>query len=113
MGESAVARIQERPMESIIELPSQANLVEENVKNTTIIDSVNTIQRQENASTQRNSSQYKITENIVQERHLVFIRSRVVDKGARARGRGRGRGRGAKRQGVREEDRRFRTAVSR
>lgn len=90
--EPAVARTRGRPMESIVQLPSQEDMEDA----TTETEPVSLIQRQKNAFIQRNSSHLEITKNIVPERQLVFTKNWVAD---RARGRGRGRGRGQARQG--------------
>ncbi len=62
--ELVVARIRERFLDIIIELSSQAELSK--------------IISQEEISTQRNSSQFEMIENVVSSKKQVFIRDRVV-----------------------------------
>lgn len=52
---------------------------------------INSIERQKNAFIQRDLFQFEITENIVPERHLTFIKNRIVDKNRRNKNRNKGR----------------------
>ncbi len=62
--EFTVMRDRERSVESIIELLSQADLMKEEIFSQT---------RREEASTQRSSSQFEMTENVVSSRKQVSI----------------------------------------
>jgi hypothetical protein len=69
--ESAVVKSRDRSIEFIIKSLSQANLLK---------SSDQEINSQEEAFTQRNSSQFEIIENIVTERQTVSVRERVDNR---------------------------------
>ncbi len=80
--ESAVARDRERSVRSIIELSSQADLMKmmNEMMKDVMKDQIFSQTRREEVSTQRNSSQFEMIENVVSSRKQVFVRDRVVTR---------------------------------
>jgi hypothetical protein len=78
--ESVVAQDRERSVRSIIEFSSQADLMKmmnEMMKNVMKEQIFNQTGREE-VSTQRNSSQFEMTENVVSSREQVSVRDLIV-----------------------------------
>ncbi len=105
--ESAVARDRERSVRSIIELSSQADLMKmmNEMMKDVMKDQIFSQTRREEVSTQRNSSQFEMTENVVSSREQVFVRDRVVTRGRRRRREREGRKRERERDRERNRDR--------
>ncbi len=102
--ESTVARDRERSVRSIIESLNQADLMKmmnEMMKNV-MKEQIFSQTRRKEVSTQRNSSQFEMTENVVSSREQASIRGRVA---TRERGRGRRRRRRRRRDRGRERGR--------
>ncbi len=102
--ESTVARDRERSVRSIIESLIQVDLMKmmnEIMKNV-IKERTFSQTRREEVSTQRNSSQFEMTENVVSSRKQASIRDRVVTR-ERKRRRERKRDRDRERNRERED----------
>ncbi len=105
--ESAVARDRKRSVRSIIESSSQTDLMKmmnEMMKNVMKEQIFNQIRREE-ISTQRNSSQFEMTENVVSSRKQVFVRDRVVTRERKRKRERRRRKRERERDRERDRDR--------
>ncbi len=98
--EFTVMRDRERSVESTIELFSQADLMK---KEMSLKEEIFNQTRREEASTQRNPSQFEVTEDVVSSREQASVRDRVVTRG-RERGRDKDRDRGRERPRGRERE---------
>ncbi len=111
--ESTVARDRERSVKSIIKSSSQADLMKmmNEMMKDVMKEQIFSQTRREEISTQRNSSQFEMTENVVSSRKQASVRDRVVTQ-RRNRERERRRERNRERDRDRERDDRNDLSVS-
>ncbi len=113
----SVARDRERLVESIIESFSQADLMKmmneivNKIMKDVMKDQIFSQTQREEVSTQRNSSQFEMTENVVSSRKQASVRDRVVTR-ERRRERQRERNREQRRERNRDRGREDKDDIS-